>query len=45
MTDKEIKEFCDTLKKFKATPEESKRFQEIMKLKGWKRLFPRIFGA
>lgn len=44
MNDKEIKEFADTISKTKLTPEESIRFEQVMKLRGWKRLFPRIFG-
>lgn len=44
MKEKDTKIVTDAMKKWKATPEEAKRNIEVLKLKGWKRLFPRIFG-
>ena len=36
---------ADAMNKWGATPEEAIRNQEVLRLKGWKRFFPRIFGA
>lgn len=42
--DEHVKKLADTISKFKLNPDEAERCIEVLRLKGWKRLFPRIFG-
>jgi phage gp16-like protein len=39
-----VKVFAETISKTKLTPKESERVIKVMRLKGWKRLFPKRFG-
>ena len=39
MTEEDVKRVADAIGKFGATPEEAERFREIMRVKGWRKVW------